>query len=216
VADELVQSLMPSRSVDAADLVADIAGLAFVWSLTAPRPRVARIAIACSALALGGYVTYNTHVLLIEYSRGLRREQQQDFAGAYDHYRRALDNGLQTANLYNALAWAQTESGRGDPREAVEYARLALSQRPGNADILDTYGWALHRAGRSAEALPPLLEAYEKSPGMFCIHYHLAAVYLALGKNDLAAQHLRQQLKRPDTREAMLAQEALAQMGTRP
>jgi hypothetical protein len=51
---------------------------------------------------------------------------------------------------------------------------------------------------------------------MFCIHYHLGEVYLALGRAELARTHLLRQLERTGTREAGRAAEVLARMQPSP
>ena len=86
--------------------------------------------------------------------------------------------------------------------------------RPGDADFLDTYGWALIHAGESAQALGPLLEAYRKKPSMYCIHFHLGMAYRALGRRAEAETHFRRQTELTDTREARLARQALAEMNS--
>ena len=86
---------------------------------------------------------------------------------------------------------------------------------PDDPDIHDTYGWALHHAGRSADALPFLERAFRAKPEMFCIHYHLGVVHLALGQTEQAVANLRRQMDRPATREAAKAKLALARLGHR-
>lgn len=214
-ADELVQGLISTRSVELADVVADCAGIAFGWLVMARPRRATAIVVGSIALAAASFVVYATHRRLDDFNRAVRFEGQHDFVRAREHYLRALESGLQTAALYNGLGWVEVESGVGDPRKAVEYAGTALRMEPESADVLDTYGWALHNAGRSADALEPLLAAYEKKPRMYCIHYHLGAVYRALGQTDRAAFHFRQQLEHGDTREYAFAQRALSEMSTR-
>lgn len=210
VGDELVQGLAPGRNVEFFDLVADWAGITFGW-LAVARPQI-RTAITAGALAIGAasYVTYDTHTRLIDYSRALQSERAHDFVRAREHYLRALASGLRTPDVYNGLSWVSVESGVGDPLDAVRYGRLALDMQPEDADVLDTYGWALHHAGRSTEALDYLQQAFAKKPTMFCIHYHLGEVYLALAQPDKADAHFRQQLALRETREATMAARALA------
>jgi tetratricopeptide (TPR) repeat protein len=207
--DEFLQQLAPGRNVEFYDLVADWAGLTLGWVVSVrPAPRVA-VTAALVALGAAAFVTQDTYARLIDYSRALRAEGKHDFAGARIHYQRALANGHRSASVYNGMAWVTVESGMGAPLEALDYARKAFEMEPDNADILDTYGWVLHRAGQSKEALPFLLRAYALKPSMFCIHYHLGETYLALGQTELADQHFRQQLTLKGTREAVFAARAL-------
>jgi len=214
--DESVQRLAPGRTVEGMDLIADLCGVTIGWVVMA-RPRRMLAAATCGlALTAAAYVTWSTYVRLIDYSRALQYERQHDFVRAREHYRRALASGLSSAGLFNELAWVEVESGIGDAARAVEYARTAHEMQPGSADILDTYGWALLHAGRTREALPLLNEAFRKKPGMFCIHYHLGAAYLALGDRQAAEAHFRRQLAKAGTREADFARQALREMGARP
>lgn len=208
--DEAVQSLARGRHVETLDLMADAAGLTLGYVVVA-RPGL-RLAAAASVVAVSvtGAVSYATYKRLADYSRGLEFERHGDFARARASYLRAEASGLHTPALHNGLAWTSVESGIGDPGTAVRYARIALDAEPDNADFQDTYGWALVRAGRSADALPYLQRSYAKAPGMFCIHYHLAEAYRATGQHQLAAFHYRQQQNHGGTREARLAAAALA------
>ena len=207
--DEALQAMMPGRSVEPGDIAAGLAGVVIGWvAACRPAAGVAWPALAVAVLVAGA-TTVETHGRLREYTRALHYERQHDFARARTHYLRALEGGLRTAAAYNGLSWVTVESG-GDAREAVGYARAALDLEPDNADFLDTYGWALHRAGRSVEALTFLQQAYAASPNMFCIHYHLGAAYLASGDERRAIDHFRRQLEFRGTREAGFAQQALA------
>ena len=106
------------------------------------------------------------------------------------------------------------ESGTGDVRAAVDYAARALAATPRDPDVLDTYGWALHHAGRSREALPLLERAFAGKPRMFCIHYHLGEVYTALGDGTRAEWHFREQIRLfPGGSEARRAEQSLRRRG---
>ena len=123
-------------------------------------------------------------------------------------------DGLDSPSFYNELASIEVESGTGDARAAVDYAARALAATPRNPDVLDTYGWALHHAGRSREALPLLERAFAGKPGMFCIHYHLGEVYGALGDGVRAEEHLREQMRLfPRASEARRAEQSLRRRG---
>jgi tetratricopeptide (TPR) repeat protein len=214
--DESVQALAPARSVEFLDVIADLSGLALAWVFVRRPRRAVALATAGVASMAATYAIWTTHVLLSDYSRALEYERQHDFVRAREHYRRAFAAGLRTPGLFNEMAWVEVESGVGDPKRAVEYGRAAFQMRPDSPDVLDTYGWALLHAGRPHEALRVLLQAYERRPDMFCIHYHLGATYRALGRMDEARRHFRRQLGLPGTREAAFAGRALAEMDGQP
>jgi tetratricopeptide (TPR) repeat protein len=209
---ELVQTVDARRHVELADLAADACGLALGASLFIPAGGW-RIAVAAAALTSGAYVTYDSHVTTRDYAWGMQAETRRDYRTARHYYVRALSRGMRTASLYNGLGWVEIESGEGQPQKAVEYAAMALTMRPADADIHDTYGWALLHAGRPSEALPHLLEAQRRKPRMYCIHYHLGQTYRRLGRVDDARRELELQLKRtPIGPDAELAQRALADL----
>lgn len=212
LADESVQRLAPGRNVEGLDLIADVSGLILGWALICRPRRVVALAAVSLAVVAATYVTWSTHVVLNDYSRALQYERQHDFVRAREHYRRAFEAGLRSPGLFNEMAWVEIESGIGDASRAVEYGKTALEMQSDSADVLDTYGWALLHAGRPDEALRALQQAYDRKPQMYCIHYHLGATYLALGRRDDAERHFRQQLVLAETREAAFARRALAEM----
>jgi tetratricopeptide (TPR) repeat protein len=212
VTDEFTQRLVTDRNFELFDLAANVAGLTLGWIVTT-RPRL-RVAVPATVAALGtaAFVAYSTHVKLADYAKALQHERRHEFAQAREYYLRALAKGLRTPAIHNELAWVTVESRGGTGEEAVHYARLAYDAQPENPDVLDTYGWALHYAGRSREALPLLEEAFKRNPEIYCIHYHLAEVYVALARPDLAEPHFLAQIARRGTREAPLAEQSLARL----
>jgi tetratricopeptide (TPR) repeat protein len=217
VADEARQAGSVTRQFDPNDLLAGLCGIVLGLVAVAGPRRPARAGLAGGlAFLVAGYVVVEAHRTQRYFAAAITMQRAGDFAGAREQYLRALDAGVRTATLYNELGWVEIESGVGDPVAAVEYGARALALRPGDPDILDTYGWALHHAGRSAEALPYLERAYADKPDMFCIHYHLGEVYLALGQTDRGVMHLSMQTRLTDTREAARAEATLARLGHAP
>lgn len=210
--DEMAQRLFPARSVETLDFVANVAGITLGWVFIERSVPRLRMAAAGVALATTGFASYRTYTTLIDYSRALGYERRHDFINAREHYRRALASGLRTPELFNELGWVEIESGVGDPEKAIEYTRTALEMQPNNPDVVDTYGWALLHAGRTQEAVEALERAYAAKPDMYCIHYHLGAAYLAVGKRDAARKHFARQLEKPGTRETASARAALDRM----
>jgi tetratricopeptide (TPR) repeat protein len=212
LSDEAAQSFFPGRNVEAADLIADWSGIALGWVLVGAVPRRLAVPLASAALVVAGSVTYASYVQLKDYSNAIAHLRRGEFYLARGSFLKALEAGHRTAAVYNGLSWADVESERGDPQKAVEWARTALEMTPDDPNVLDTYGWALHNAGRSAEALAPLERAFAAMPDMFCIHYHLGSAYLAVGRRVEAARHFREQLRKTGTREAARAERALLAM----
>lgn len=216
LADEVAQSLQPSRSVEAADLVASIAGVLFgmAWTLRREHWKLAT-AVCLTGLLAAGTVTVESYTTQRFVNEAVWHARAGEFEAARHDYQQALEAGANPAHLYNELAWVEIESGVGDPRQAVRWSRQAFELHPDDPDVLDTHGWALHHAGRSAEALPFLERAYAEDPNMYCIHYHLGEAYLAVSDRARAEWHFRQQMRLEGTREAARAAAALRRMGAR-
>ncbi|MFJ8134228.1 tetratricopeptide repeat protein [Streptomyces hydrogenans] len=85
------------------------------------------------------------------------------------------------------------EADHGDPAHAVTMAEEALRARPFVA-VHDAYAWALHRAGRSEEALAHADQALALGTRNALWHYHRAAIHHALGNHQAAAADLRSAL----------------------
>jgi tetratricopeptide (TPR) repeat protein len=214
VFDEIQQGWVGGRNVELADVGAAAAGTIVGLGLLGlrQRPRLAALAIVAGLIA-GAGVTYASYWQTRDYNRGLIAEREGRLDDALRHYQTAVESGVRHPEVYNALAWRLTESDQGDPRAAVSFAERSLAMRPGNADTLDTYGWALYRAGRVPDAVRPLEQALEANPSIYCIHYHLAMVYLDLGRRDDGRRHLQQQIElMPRTNEARLAADLLARL----
>jgi tetratricopeptide (TPR) repeat protein len=73
------------------------------------------------------------------------------------------------------------EADHGDPATAVERAARAYADRPDAVHVQDAYAWALHAAGRSAEALPIARAAARLGLRSPSFAYHLGAVEAAAG-----------------------------------
>jgi len=214
VGDELGQGLSAGRNVELNDFIANLCGLTLgAVFLRGDWRTIVRACTAATALVVLTAVFFDSYETRKDFNRGQIYEREGQFGLARRAYLRALSAGLRSPALYNSLGWVEIESGEGTADKAVEYASKAVALRPEDPDVLDTYGWALHHAGRHEEALRYLLAAYAGKPKMFCIHYHLAMVYLAQGRQAEALEHLRAQVrvapKADETRRAIVALEVL-------
>ena len=215
VVDEVFQWFVADRRVEIADLGANACGVLLGIGLgpVLPSRRAARSAVAVALIGATALAA-QSYRNLRHFNRGLLYTRQGDLPKALVEYRLALHDGLDSPSFYNELAWIEVESGTGDVRAAVDYAARALAATPRNPDVLDTYAWALHHAGRSREALPLLERAFAVKPRMFCIHYHLGEVHAALGDGTRAEWHLREQIRLfPGGSEARRAEQSLRRLG---
>ncbi|MEV7907541.1 tetratricopeptide repeat protein [Streptomyces anulatus] len=160
----------------------------------------ARLALGDTAKAIADYraaiaIAPLPHYLLglgeLEQSLGHREqaEAQYTILRAQDRIRAAAGDPADT----DAILF---EADHGDPRRAVTMAEQTLRTRPFVA-VHDAYAWALHRAGRDAEALIQAEKALAQGTRSALFHYHRAAVHHALGDPDAARRDLTQALREP-------------------
>lgn len=133
------------------------------------------------------------------YSRALMWERRDDIARAEADFRRILVIAPDNVNTLNALGYTLADRTTRY-REALELIDRARVAEPGNAAIIDSYGWVLFRLGKKREALGHLRHAYalQKDPD---IASHLAQVLWVLGEKDEARKYFQEARKLdPDNR----------------
>jgi len=98
------------------------------------------------------------------------------------------DDGVVLNNLANVLLRLK------DPG-AIRIAELAVTKSPGNANAVDTLGWALYLGGQLDRSLQLLRDARLREPGNPEIRYHLAVVLAQSGRKGEAREELEAALK---------------------
>lgn len=89
------------------------------------------------------------------------------------------------------LELALLEATLGSPQEAVALAEQAHAARPDNVFAADALAWALHRSGRTDEALPLLDTSLRLGTVAPQVRYHAASILAAAGRTEEAADHLQ-------------------------
>lgn len=96
------------------------------------------------------------------------------------------------------LLLGRFEADHGDARSAVRRLRAEWARQPG-LDVADALGWALHRAGRSEEALGWAKRATDKEHGgevrSALYVYHRGMIERQLGLTGPARRHLEEALR---------------------
>lgn len=110
-------------------------------------------------------------------------------------YERILSEQPKDAVALNNLAWSYYLVG--DPR-AIDTARRAHVELPGNGAIADTLGWILVENGELEEGERLLRQAVALENGSAEIRYHLAVALSRLGRSDEARRTLQEILARGD------------------
>lgn len=104
---------------------------------------------------------------------------------------RAMDALYRANGVDSDLEMALFQADHGaDKPQAVAEARRAFERRP-SIKAAHALGWALHRAGRSAEGLPYLRQALRLGTQDALLEFHAGATALAAGEQDEGRRHLR-------------------------
>lgn len=88
------------------------------------------------------------------------------------------------------LELALFEADHGAPADALRYATSAYRTRPDSVLTEDAYAWALHKAGRSAAALPLARRAQRLGTPLPYLRYHLGVIEAATGLKAAARKDL--------------------------
>lgn len=121
------------------------------------------------------------------YSRALLWERRDDIAKAEADFRRILVISPDDVNALNALGYTLADRTTRY-REALELIDRARVAEPGNAAIIDSYGWVLFRLGKVREALGHLRHAFALQQDAD-IASHLGQVLWVLGEKEEARKY---------------------------
>ncbi len=124
------------------------------------------------------------------YSRALMWERRDDIARAEADFRRILVSAPDDVNALNALGYTLADR-TNRYKEALELIDRARVAEPGNAAIIDSYGWVLFRLGRNREALDHLRRAFALQKDAE-IASHLGQVLWVLGQKDEARRYFEE------------------------
>ncbi|MFE9925693.1 tetratricopeptide repeat protein [Streptomyces sp. NPDC005774] len=151
--------------------------------------------------ALGAYRAALARQPLPEYARelgelyeslGLRQAARVHYDLLRSRVREAAAHGAD-----GNLVLGRFEADHGDPQAAVRRLRTEWERQP-SAAVADALGWALHRSGRSGEALEFAERATEGTHGggvRSALHaFHRGMIELELDGHGPARRHLREAL----------------------
>src|SRR5438132_1003689 len=144
------------------------------------------------------------------YRRAVARVPQPDLVAALGDVHDAAGHADEAERQYalveymgKVAAAAGTTYGRqlalfyaDHDRRPEEALRLARLEAAGRGDIYtdDTLAWACYRNGRFAEAARAAHRALRLGTEDAMLHYHAGSIAAALGRNRIAARHLRRAL----------------------
>jgi len=118
--------------------------------------------------------------LLAQRLKGTCLQQLGRYEKARQAYETVLDNAPNELNSLNNLAYLLA-SHLDEPERAVELAERAVGQAAGNAQVLDTLGWAQYKAGQLQQALATLRRSVSLEPFAYN-RLHLGRVLMENGE----------------------------------
>ncbi|WP_371192507.1 XrtA/PEP-CTERM system TPR-repeat protein PrsT [Glaciecola sp. SC05] len=110
------------------------------------------------------------------------------YSDAARYYEAILKIDASSLIANNNLAMAYL--GDNKPAEALKAAEAAANLAPSSPQIMDTYGWALFKNGKTNEAQSMLALAHQKLPNDAAIAMHYAEVLLSLNNTNMAIRVL--------------------------
>ena len=106
-----------------------------------------------------------------------------DHAKAIVEYEQLVTSQSKNIVVLNNLAWLTMDKGQLD--KALKYSEMAYAIAPKHPSIVDTYGMALFKSGKKAEAWKHLSEAFKLSNGQdISIAMNYAEVLIANKRNN--------------------------------
>ncbi|MFC7383396.1 tetratricopeptide repeat protein [Sphaerisporangium rhizosphaerae] len=120
---------------------------------------------------------------IVEYGEVLRK-LGRDPAPQWELLR-AQKRLMAAGGVRDDLTWAEFEADHGSASEAVRHAKAEYGRNP-NMAAADALAWALHKAGRSREALPYARKATARGWRNAVARYHRATIEHALGRGSAA------------------------------
>ena len=114
---------------------------------------------------------------------------------SFELARKALAIDDAQSGPHNLLA--ALHSLKREPEKALAAAERAVALNPGSTDGLNEYGWALHHAGRSSEAIPVFEKAIRLNPyGKATIFRGYGVALIQTGRVDEAVAPLKKAVQR--------------------
>jgi tetratricopeptide (TPR) repeat protein len=132
-------------------------------------------------LALKELDEVKRHHWPVLYMRGIAYERSKQWEKAEQDFLKALEFEPNQPDILNYLGYSWLEKGvnLGKARDMIE---RALQQRPMDAHIIDSMGWAYFKLGQYDKAVRHLERAVELMPEDPTVNEHLGDVYWKVGR----------------------------------
>lgn len=147
------------------------------------------------------------------FAEGVVYEQMGAPEKAIGKYQQILDKSDTYVPALNNLAYLYADGPENLRRQALRFSARAYRLAPGHPGIMDTYGYALLRNGKSREAASVLEQCAALLPLDPTVRYHLALAYASLGDSPRAVQSLQRVLQAKGFPASGKARELLITLG---
>ena len=143
------------------------------------------------------------------YARGISYERGGEWTLAEADFTRALKLQPDQPDVLNYLAYSWLTMGK-NLNQAREYLETASEQRPDDAHIIDSVGWALYLAGDFKGAVEKFERAVELMPDDVTVNDHLGDAYWRVGRETEARYQWQRALSnKPEKEDAEAIREKL-------
>jgi Flp pilus assembly protein TadD len=117
----------------------------------------------------------------IYYARGICYERTGQWEKAENDFNHALELEADQPDVLNYLGYSWLVRGE-HVLKAREYIQQAFDQRPADAHIIDSMGWAYYMIGEFGQSVEYLEQAAELTPHDATINEHLGDAYWRVGR----------------------------------
>ncbi len=139
------------------------------------------------------------------FARGVTFERMKKWDESEADFKKALELEPNQADVLNYLAYSLLDMNMEDRfDEALEMLEISYEQRPNDAHILDSIGWAWFKKGDYAQAVEHLEKAASDMPYDPTINEHLGDIYWKLGR-EAEAKYAWKRALQHDPEERFLA-----------
>lgn len=146
------------------------------------------------------------------FAEGVVYERMGSTEKAIGKYREILAKSETYVPALNNLAYLYSDGPENLRRQALRFSARAYRLAPNHPGIMDTYGYALLRNGKSREAAAVLEKSAALLPSSPTVQYHLALAYTAHGDRQRAITSLQRALAVKDFSDAGKARQLLGEL----
>lgn len=125
----------------------------------------------------------NVPVWVVYFARGITYERLNNWVAAETDFKKALELEPNQPDILNYYGYSLLDQNLTDRfEEAKKLLLVAHQERPDDAHIIDSIGWAWFKLGDTSKAAELMEQAAEKMPYDPTVNEHLGDIYWQLGR----------------------------------